>query len=102
MGDRKKNWEKKTGGKVQIVETKNANITDGFLVWLFQPETLLLPTKETEEFSEFVEPLTPTPLSPRFPPHTLMNLSPPHVTSPSTWAMTSVYFLGYEKVTLEI
>ncbi|KAL9971113.1 hypothetical protein ACROYT_G023600 [Oculina patagonica] len=48
------------------------------------PENLMVnvPTDEAEDFPEFVEPLTP--LSPRFPPHALMNLSPPHVTSPST------------------
>lgn len=48
------------------------------------PEALMLPTGETGEFPEFAEPLTPRPISPRFPPHALMNLSPPHVTSPST------------------
>jgi len=49
------------------------------------PENLMIdvPTDEAaEDFPEFIEPLTP--LSPRFPPHALMNLSPPHVTSPST------------------
>ncbi|CAH3038712.1 unnamed protein product [Porites lobata] len=44
------------------------------------PENLLLPT-EDDGFPEFVEPLTPN--SARFPPQALMNLSPPHVTSPS-------------------
>ena len=53
--------------------------------FFFQPENLMIdvPTDEAaEDFPEFIEPLTP--LSPRFPPHALMNLSPPHVTSPST------------------
>ncbi|KAJ7393325.1 hypothetical protein OS493_006295 [Desmophyllum pertusum] len=46
------------------------------------PENLLIPTDETDDFPELAEPLTP--VSPRFPPHALMNLSPSHVTSPST------------------
>lgn len=63
---------------------KETLLTKVTSVFFFQPENLMVnvPTDEAEDFPEFVEPLTP--LSPRFPPHALMNLSPPHVTSPST------------------
>ena len=57
-------------------------LTEVTFMFIFQPENLLIPTDETDDFPELAEPLTP--VSPRFPPHALMNLSPSHVTSPST------------------